>query len=114
MKCHVLYLAVLTFAFVASPAVADSDSSNLCEKSGIIFGLFNGVQTTKEDAIRAVNELSLIHGETSSGGESVRYEVLYNYTSGFEDFVETGVAPVKLDNFVRLNEPLETLGARAS
>ncbi|WP_220271704.1 hypothetical protein [Shewanella morhuae] len=34
-------------------------------------------------------ELKYIHGNTSSSGDKIKYEVLYNYSNGFEDFVET-------------------------
>jgi len=33
--------------------------------------------------------VKLIHGEKSAQGDEIKYEVLYNYSNGFEDFVET-------------------------
>ncbi|MCM0612978.1 hypothetical protein KFJ24_10895 [Marinobacter sediminum] len=62
---------------------------NLCRDSGIIFAFFNGVQTTIGEASRAMNEFRRIHGDERADGENIRYEVMYNYTNGLEDFVET-------------------------
>lgn len=50
---------------------------------------FNGVHTTPSSANRSIEVLRKIHGETSESGDRIRYEVLFNYSNGFEDFVET-------------------------
>ena len=69
--------------------VQASDDNSLCKPSGVIFGFFNGVNTVEEDAYDALRDLKGIHGETNADGEVIQYELFYNYTDGFEDFVET-------------------------
>ncbi|PXX89551.1 hypothetical protein DIT71_13550 [Marinobacter vulgaris] len=65
------------------------EARNFCRDSGIIFAFFNGVQTTIGEANRALNEFRRIHGNERADGENIRYEVMYNYTDGLDDFVET-------------------------
>lgn len=86
-----VYLFLSTvIALAPLPALAQSAKPrNLCRDSGIIFAFFNGVQTTVGEAHRALNEFRRIHGDERGDGENIRYEVMYNYTDGFEDFVET-------------------------
>ena len=55
----------------------------------MVFAFFNGVQTTAFKADIAKEEFKRLHGEVSPSGDEIRYEVLYNYSNGFEDFVET-------------------------
>jgi hypothetical protein len=50
---------------------------------------FNGVLTTPDGADSSLAELRRLHGTTSPAGYDISYEKMYNYTSGFEDFVET-------------------------
>jgi hypothetical protein len=61
----------------------------LCQTRGVALVFFNGVQTTPDQADSALAELRSIHGVTSPTGDPIRYEKLYNYSNGFEDFVET-------------------------
>lgn len=82
-KSMFLFLIVL---FNISGAYAET---NICRDTGIAFVFFNGVNTTPLGASRAKEELKRIHGKKSSDGDEIRYEVLYNYTDGFDDFVET-------------------------
>ncbi|KAA1176101.1 hypothetical protein FWJ25_02925 [Marinobacter salinexigens] len=83
-------LSALVIFFTPFQAVAQSlEARNLCRESGIIFAFFNGVQTTVGEANRALNEFRRIHGDERGDGENIRYEVMYNYTDGFDDFVET-------------------------
>ncbi len=63
--------------------------TNLCRNTDVAFAFFNGVQTTKPQAEIAKHELKRIHGQQSTQGDAIRYEVMYNYSNGFEDFVET-------------------------
>lgn len=88
MKTRVL---LLSFALALSSPMtfAEEGSSDLCSDPGIAFAFFNGVQTTPIDAQHAKNEFIRLFGETSPAGETIKYEVLYNYSEGFEDFVET-------------------------
>jgi hypothetical protein len=68
---------------------AQATSTNLCTPYGVLFGFFNGVKTTPEQAEFAKNIIRTKHGDTNDKGENISYEVFYNYTAGFEDFVET-------------------------
>lgn len=56
-----------------------ASSISLCEPSGVVFGFFNGVQTTDVEALRALNDLKTIHGESNADGEAIQYELLYNF-----------------------------------
>lgn len=81
-------LSVLLIAcFVGSAQVASA--ANLCRDTGVVFAVFNGVMTTKYQADLAKKHLKLIHGNKSAQGDEIKYEVLYNHSNGFEDFVET-------------------------
>ena len=83
-------LSALIIASAPFHAMAQSnESGNLCRDSGIVFAFFNGVQTTIGEASRALNEFRRIHGNERADGENIRYEVMYNYSDGFDDFVET-------------------------
>lgn len=83
-----LLVSIFFISGVASSAQAASET-NLCRDTGVAFAFFNGVQTTKPQAEIAKQELKRIHGEQSAQGDAIKYEVLYNYSNGFEDFVET-------------------------
>jgi hypothetical protein len=54
-----------------------------------VIAFFNGVLTSRKDAQKTLNELEAIHGDTDANGWTIQYEVMYNRTNGFEDFVET-------------------------
>ncbi len=72
------------------PALSQtSPAENLCSAEVALF-FFNGVQTTPDGADVALAELRRLHGtRATSTGDRIRYEKLYNYSNGFEDFVET-------------------------
>lgn len=74
-------------AFTASAELTTEE--NVCRDVDVVVAFFNGVNTTPSGANRAKEELKRIHGKRSSAGDVIQYEVLYNYTNGFEDFVET-------------------------
>lgn len=80
------YLAVFSPLYAYAQSAAGTD---LCRATGVAFVFFNGVQTTRAQADVANAEFRRIHGTTSPKGDPIRYEVLYNYSAGFEDFVET-------------------------
>ena len=84
-----LQASVLLALPFASPAQAASQDAGLCRQTGVTFAFFNGVLTTKSQAEIAKQEHKRIHGNQSPNGDEIKYETLYNYTSGFEDFVET-------------------------
>jgi hypothetical protein len=64
-------------------------ATSLCEPSGYVFGFFNGVLTTPRQAEIARLYLQRTYGASTGTGEPIKYEVFYNYSAGFEDFVET-------------------------
>lgn len=64
-------------------------ATDLCTDQGVAFIFFNGVQTTPDEADTALQEFKRLHGTTSPTGDKILYEYMYNYSNGFEDFVET-------------------------
>lgn len=60
-----------------------------CEATGVVLGFFNGVQTTEKQANVSVAWLRILYAPTSPNGEPITYELFYNDTQGFADFVET-------------------------
>lgn len=89
MKSQSCNMLVSLLIILPLNTVQASKNISLCEPSGIVFGFFNGVQTTERQAYIGLKNLEVIHGETNATGEVIQYELLYNYTKGFEDFVET-------------------------
>lgn len=81
-------LALLLIFSIPASAVAQTPPS-ACQDNGIVVGFFNGVQNTALQATMSLFELKRIHGVKNAQEEPIRYELLYNYTAGFEDFVET-------------------------
>lgn len=85
-----LFLTLCIGLGTLPPAIAQTAPANdLCRAQGAALVFFNGVLTTPDGADAALAELRRLHGTTSPAGDAIRYEKLYNYTSGFEDFVET-------------------------
>lgn len=77
-------------ALATAPALqAQTAPDDLCTDTGIAFVFFNGVQTNVREANRANSELARLHGYENDDGEEIAYEVAYNYTEGFGDFIET-------------------------
>jgi len=60
-----------------------------CKDPGVTFGFFNGVQTTEEGATQTVSNLRHVYGPTTPAGHPITYELFYNDSQGFSDFVET-------------------------
>ncbi len=85
---NILGLVIITGIFSLG-AYAESTETNLCMEKGVIFGFFNGVQTTKHQARIARGSLKSTFGDRTEDDEKIKYELFYNYTDGFEDFVET-------------------------
>ena len=82
--------SVAAFALVITTTTSVHAGTSACAPSGIAFGFFNGVQTTDAQASAALLWLKRLYGTTlPRTGETIRYEKFYNYTNGFEDFVET-------------------------
>ena len=66
-----------------------TSAQSLCNNQGLSLIFFNGVQTTEFQAYASLSELMRIHGATSPTGDPIYYELMYNHTNGYEDFVET-------------------------
>ena len=84
----ILTISILSFP-VSSFSVETAEEQYFCEESEVIFAFLNGVQTTVSAANRIKLTFQHKFGKETEAGESIRYEVLYNYSDGFEDFVET-------------------------
>ncbi len=82
-------LAHLVLPVVNVYAQTTAAEINACKDTGIVFAFFNGVQTTEKQAWDVNNKLKRIYGEKTTKNENIRYEVMYNQSKGFEDFVET-------------------------
>ena len=81
--------ALAVFSILLAPVAAQTNTGSLCTPAGVAFGFFNGVSTTSIQARRNLQEFKIIHGVTTAQGERIKYHLFYNYTNGFEDFVET-------------------------
>ena len=80
---------LLLLSALASISAHAQEEENICRTPGVALVYFNGVNTTPSGANRAKEELKRIYGEQSESGDIIRYEILYNYSDGLEDFVET-------------------------
>ena len=69
-SCSLLAL-IFFISGVANPAQAATET-NLCGDKGVAFVFFNGVQTTRDQAYYAIQELKRIHGERSTNGDAIR------------------------------------------
>jgi len=86
---RLITMTLATLALAADSSAEAQTPDDLCRPRGVVIGFFNGVQTTRDEAHIALRALKDIYGLTSPEGEPIRYEVFYNRTNGFEDFVET-------------------------
>ncbi len=83
------YLLLSGCLLSASVYADENHENNICHNTDVVIAFFNGVQTTPSGANRGKEELKRIHGDKSEQGDDIRYEVMYNYTNGLEDFAET-------------------------
>jgi len=61
-----------------------------CERNGVVIGFFNGVQTKENEAQRSLlQHVAPLYGLNTPNGEPITYDLFYNDTDGFADFVET-------------------------
>lgn len=66
------------------------DENNVCKADGdTVFAFFNGVMTPHDLAEDNLELLKATHGTTAPDGSKVDYDLMYNHSNGFEDFVET-------------------------
>lgn len=83
-----LVSALLGCAMVPNVALAQTAAS-LCRPEGTTFAFFNGVDTTRLQGEFALLKMRQIFPAVDGQGQTVRYELFYNWTNGLEDFVET-------------------------
>ncbi|NDP60183.1 MAG: hypothetical protein GZ090_12600, partial [Oxalobacteraceae bacterium] len=87
-------IAAITSVFLLLNSVparsqsAPATSTNVC-KTETVFAFFNGVKTSRLQARNLLDVFEQIHGTTLPNNESIRYELMYNTSNDFEDFVET-------------------------
>ena len=92
MNKKITTFAVSTALFFSSHIQASNipDENNICKASGdTIFAFFNGVMTPHDLAVDNLDILKNIHGTTTPDGGTIDYDVMYNHSNGYEDFVET-------------------------
>lgn len=98
-----IFLYIFTM-FLSFGSLSAEINTNLCNERGIVFGFFNGVQTSPSQANEALIELSTLYGERSEDGDKIQYELFYNYSNGFEDFVETFEQRLKEQNGILVDK----------
>lgn len=64
-------------------------AAECCPGAGTVLAFFNGVLTSEPVAADDIKYLKKIHGEVDGTGQQLQYELMYNHTNGFDDFVET-------------------------
>lgn len=86
-----LVAAITGLALLASgPLPAQTtNQTDLCKPEGTVLMFFNGVLNTEAEAMAVLQQLKRVHGTARPDGDEIRYELMYNHTKGFEDFVET-------------------------
>ena len=77
--------------FVVSLQANECVFEDLKLDKDIVFGFFNGVQTTEDEAREALKliQAKFIGSDLSFKGESIEYTLFYNKTEGLADFAET-------------------------
>src|SRR5699024_2769888 len=82
-------LVILSLLFLSASSFAlDIENAKACSSDGTVVAFFNGVFTTELQAAVARDGLAKLHTKKSSNDGKISYEVLYNYTNGFEDLAE--------------------------
>lgn len=81
---------LLSFLVLWVGAIGFAHAQNYCSApANIRVGFFNGVANTWKAADRSREKLTEIYGSTAANGASISYELYYNTTQRFGDFVET-------------------------
>jgi hypothetical protein len=89
-RSFTLILSMSLMALQPSLAAIGLESANDLCQAEVAFNYLNGVQTTPGQADHALRAFQQMHRSDVAGtGDRIRYELLYNHTAGFEDFVET-------------------------
>jgi len=67
----------------------ENPAKNVCIAGGdIVFGYFNGVLKTEDEAQAALDVIKNKFGTTTENGTLIKYETFYNTTNDLADFVE--------------------------
>jgi hypothetical protein len=83
-------IAAMAAALLICTSWTNAHAQETCERAGIEFGFFNGVQTIFDDAQEVVDRfLPEQYGRTTPDGQPISYTLYYNDTEGWADFVET-------------------------
>lgn len=80
--------ATITLTSMFPVAAQQAPVTSMCTTGGVLFGFFNGVNNTEKKAKDSIYLFEEKYGETSPHGEAIHYEVFFNETEGFADFVE--------------------------
>lgn len=83
------FLAAIIACSSITPVAAQQISApSSCTSGGLLFGFFNGVLNSEFEAKDSLRQFEEKYGPTTPQGDPIRYEVFYNVTEGFADFVE--------------------------
>ena len=74
---HFISSLLIFICTIGSISTQAAEEKNICRDTGVAFIFFNGVNTTPSGANRAKEEFKRIHGEKSTNGDEIKYEILY-------------------------------------
>jgi hypothetical protein len=86
-NCLFLVLIIVANALTSNSYAATTSVCN--PATPVVFGFFNGVLTTRKEGIRALVLIESHYKPLSVSSQPIQYELLYNHSNGFEDFVQT-------------------------
>lgn len=84
-----LLVAVSSLSMLGTTLQPRAEEFECCPGPGTVLAFFNGVLNTESAAQDTLDALHKIHGELDGSRQKIQYELMYNYTKGFDDFVET-------------------------
>lgn len=87
---RLIVVRALVFCVMVS-FIGNVQAISVCSPANpVVFAYFNGVLITEKMALDVLDKkMSKLYGTTSPAGQPIQYELLYNYSNGFEDFVQT-------------------------
>jgi hypothetical protein len=81
---------VAIFVLILQILLTKASAANICNPmNAVVFGYFNGVLTAEDDARKTLLQLRSRYNESSLFAQPIQYELMYNHSNGFEDFVQT-------------------------
>lgn len=87
-KIATIVLAIL-FTQQSTFAAEIAPENNICTTGSTVIAYFNGVLTNSRQADNNKRRMVEVFGKEAPDGTKIQYELMYNQTNGFEDFVET-------------------------